>query len=163
MKKLFTVLALLFSACLFAQTDYTKIPLKTKEDCKAAEPDVLSASKLIISKPLGDASVNKAMIFLITWMSNCEYSFTIDEKITKLTKKKANKDLLGVYMACMAKAVLENPDIAKDNEAIEIAAFSTLADYCSDSAHNVSVTKDIQKLIDAKKNGTMKDYVKAKS
>jgi hypothetical protein len=156
-----TILCFLIAGTAFSQTDYSKIPLKTKEDCKAAEPSVLEACGLILSKPMDDPGASKAMSFLITWMSNTTYSFTLDEKITKLAKKKTT-GLLGIYMASMAKVVLEDPSKAKDTIALEEAAFGLLADYCADASKNVPQTKAVKKLIEAKNSGKMREYVGGK-
>ena len=161
MKKLLVIFCLLFSGAVAAQTDYSKIPLMSKEDCKAAEPSVLEACGLILSKPMNDPGASKAISFLITWMSNTTYSFTLDNKITGLAKKKT-AGLLGVYMACMAKVVLEDPDKAKDTIAVEEAAFTLLAGYCADTSKNVPQTKAVKKLIEAKNNGKMREYVGGK-
>jgi hypothetical protein len=163
MKKSLTVLFLFIAAFAFAQsTDYSKIPTGSVSECKTAEPSVITAADLILSKPLNDETSSDARGFIIRWMTSTEYSFTIDNKITDLTKKKANKNLLVIYMACQAKYLLEHKDDAKNNTAIEVGAFTLLADYISDSTHGVSITKEIQKLLDAKKNGKMDDFVNGK-
>ncbi len=160
MKKPLTLLLLLVGGFLFGQTDYTTIPLKTTADCKAAEPAVLVAANFILGKPLNDKDVKDPEAFVLTWMTNTEYSFMVDNKISKL--EKGNKNLLFVYMSCQAKYLLENVDKAKDQNAIAVGAYSLLADYVSNAANGVKMNKDIQKLIDAKKNGKIQEWLDQK-
>jgi hypothetical protein len=162
MKKTFTFFLLLFSSFVFAQTDYSTISLKTTADCKKAEPTVLEAAKLVLSKPISDASAHDANVFILTWMTNCEYSFLVDDKIGKLDKPKGNKNLLFIYMACQSKFLLENIDKAKDQNAIALGAYSLLADYISNTSNGVTINKDVQKFLDAKKEGKLQQWLDAK-
>ena len=65
-------------------------------------------------------------------------------------------------MSCQAKYLLENVDKAKDQNAIAVGAYSLLADYVSNAANGVKMNKDIQKLIDAKKNGKIQEWLDQK-
>ncbi|MDQ3110464.1 MAG: hypothetical protein M3R17_11270 [Bacteroidota bacterium] len=159
MKKLFIAFLLLSGGFVSAQ-DYS-VPVRTTAECKAAEPEVLLAANLIMSKPLKNPEAKKAESFVLTWMTNCEYTFELGGNITKLNKKE-NAELLFVYMACQAKFVLENPSKAKDTEAITLAAYSALADYVAVAANGVKQTKEVKRLIEAKEAGTMKEYAAEK-
>jgi hypothetical protein len=154
------VLFLFLSAGFVSAQDYNA-PLRTTADCKMAEPDVLLATAVILSKPLENAEAKKAEAFVLTWMTNCEYSFEVGGNISKLDKKE-NMRLLFVYMACQAKFVLENPTKAKDTEAIGIAAYTALADYVAKTENGVKLTKEVKRLIEAKAAGTIKEYAAEK-
>jgi hypothetical protein len=161
MKKIYSLFFLLLGGQLFAQTtDYSTIPLSTVEECRAAEPIVLEAADLILSKPLGDASVLRATIFVIDWISKCEYTFELSGPISKLSKSGINKDLFSIFIACQSKYLINHKDLSKDTAAINEGAYNLLADYCAETSHKVEMTKEVKKLIEAKKNGTMKTYSK---
>lgn len=162
MKTTLTIFLFLFGSFAFAQTDYSSISLKTVAECKLAEPTVLEAANLVLSKPIDDADAHDANVFILNWMTNCEYSFLVDNKISKLEKPKGNKNLLFIYMACQSKYLLEHVDKAKDQNAIALGAYSLLADYVSNTANKVNISKDVQKLIDAKKDGKMQEWLDAK-
>jgi hypothetical protein len=154
------LLFLLLSAGVASAQDYS-VPVSTTAECKKAEPEVLLAAKLILSKPLENAEAKKAEAFVLSWMTNCEYSFEIGGNITNLSKKE-NSKLLFVYMAAQAKFVLENPEKSKDKEAMAEAAYTALADYAANTANGVKLTKDVKRLIDAKQKGTIKEYAAEK-
>jgi hypothetical protein len=154
------LLFLLFSSGFISAQDYN-VPLRTTADCKAAEPEVLLAANVIMSKPLENAESKKATAFVLTWMTNCEYSFELGGNIIKLAKKE-NVNLLGVYMAAQSKFVLENLTKSKDKEAIAIAAYTALAEYAAKSENGVKQTKEVKKLIAAKEAGTIKEYAAEK-
>lgn len=162
MKNSLTLFLFLFAATAFAQTDFTKISTGSVEDCKAAEPQVLEAANLILSKPVNDAGLKDARSFLIRWMTSTEYTFTLDNHIVDMSKKKGNENLLAVFMACQAKYLLEHKDDAKYSDVINVGAYTLLADYIENTANGVAKNKETQKLLDAKKKGTIKDYVKGK-
>jgi len=160
MKTTFTFFLLLFGSVAFAQTDFSSIPVKTTEDCKKAEPQVIEAANLILSKALDDASVKDAETFIVIWMTNCEYSFLVDDKISKM--EKGNKNLLFVYMACQSKFLLEHVDKAKDQNAIALGAYSLLCDFVSNAANHVEMNKYVKKMVDANKAGKLQEWLNEK-
>ena len=162
MKKLFSIALLLFATgTAFSQlsiTELYKIPVKTTEDCKKAEPEILKAANLVLSKPIDDNDGVLAGAYLLVWAQNSEHSFTFDANISKLSKKKANTMLLCVYLAALTKFILENPDKEKDTKAATIYTYTKLADYVANANNHVKKTKDIKKLIAAKTNNTIASY-----
>jgi hypothetical protein len=161
MKNSITLLLLLFGGVAFAQTDYSTIPVKTAEECKAAEPEILILANHIISSPLNDPESTRATRFFYDWTFNCSYTFQLDKRISELAGK-GNGRLQVVFLACMAKFVLDNPDKSKDSDAMIFAAYNTLADYVAKPENGVKQTKDVQKLIQAKKDDKLKEYINAK-
>lgn len=159
MKKLL-LFCLLISGGFASAQDYS-VPVSTTAECKKAEPEVLLAAKLILSNPLENAEAKKAEAFVLSWMTNCEYSFELGGNIIDLSKKE-NSKLLFVYMAAQAKFILENPEKSKDKEAMTVAAYTALADYCANTANGVKLTKDVKRLIDAKEKGTIAKYAAEK-
>ena len=158
MKNIVLFLLLIAGSFGMAQDqEYDKIKVKTPEDCKKAEPKVLEAADFIIDSPLETDNRNlyAARALIIDWMSNTpEHTFSLDGNTAKLAKGK-NISLLAVFMACQTKFVLENPDSSKEKHKVQLAAFSSLAEYCMNNRHGVDMTKAVIKLIDAYKNGKM--------
>jgi hypothetical protein len=161
MKKLVFLFSLFFSAATFAQTNYN-IPLKTKEECKAAEPAVLIAAGVVLSSPMNDEAGHAAQLFVMRWADNSEYTITIAGPISSYWKGKTNGNIPWIFAACQAKYIIEHPDKAKDTDAILLAAYNMLAEYVGKASNGVTITKNVQKLLDAKKNDAMAEYIKAK-
>lgn len=86
-----------------------------------------------------------------------DYSFNIDESIGKLIEE--NQTILNIYMACMTKYVLENKDKAKNDAAVKYGSFLLLASYCEDSSKGVKQGNEIAKLVTAKNNNTLRQYL----
>lgn len=155
---------LLANSASFSQINAVElfnIPIKTKEDCKKAEPQVLEAANYVLSHPLDDDNAVLAGAFILLWATNSEHSFTFDANISKLSKKKANTMLLCVYLAAAAKYVLEHPEKESDKKAVKLYTYNQLAAFVSNPSNRVKKTKHIKKLIAAKTNNTMEAYCAA--
>ena len=162
MKNLFFTACVLFiTGIATAQTDYN-VPLKTAADCKAAEPAVLAAANLALSKPMDDIAGHKAQMFVWAWAQNSEHTITIAGPISKLWSGKTNTNIIWLFAACQAKYILEHPEKEKESDTVLLESYKLLADYISKTENGVTITKNVQKLLDAKKNGTMEAYVKGK-
>ena len=86
-----------------------------------------------------------------------DYSFTLDNVATKLTK--GNDDLLGLYMAAMTKYCLENPANAKDEKLVKLNSLKTLITYCDNPANNIKMTKPLKKLSEAMQKGELEQQL----
>src|SRR5687768_1947157 len=130
MKKIVLIALFLFagSAAFSQAKDYTKIPLKTVEDCKKAEGEVMEACKLIMKKPLNDVDQAYAILFILAWSEKTEYTLIIDKNINSLSKKKANALITGVFLAAEIIYILDNPDKAKNTKEILINTYTDLAE-----------------------------------
>jgi hypothetical protein len=158
MKKLLLLAFLLASFFSFAQTqpDYQNIRLEEKGDYKPADSFALKAASYVLSTPFEKDDINRlrALSFVIRWMSGTpDYGFTIDESVSKMIK--GNDDLLGLYMAAMAKFCLENPSSAKDDKLVKLNAIKLLLAYCDNKDNNMKMTKKLEKLSEANKKGTL--------
>jgi hypothetical protein len=166
MKTKFFVSVILFFGLVMGCTaqDYSKlkdITLKGKEDCAKAEKQVLECSEYVLTTPLDDQNNNRmdALKFIFRWMDGTpDFMFNLDESIGKLVN--SNEELLGVYMACMSKFVLGNRDKAKDQDEVKYNSILMLIDYAQKPENSVEISGELQKLIDAKKDGSLKDYLK---
>src|ERR1051325_4309967 len=162
--KLFLLFIAAVPAMVFAQTKgFDKVKVKKAEDCKKGEPKVLEAANYVLSMPLHttDEDYFEARKLIIEWQTNTpDYTFQIDASATDISSDKENEMLLGVYLACLTKFALENPDKAKDDLQMKVGAFTLLADYVAKAENKVKATKKIKNLLDAKEKGTMEEYCK---
>jgi hypothetical protein len=144
--------------------DYSKlkdIELKQKEDFAKAEDKVLECSKYILTTPMDDENTNRinALQFMLRWMDGTpEYTFNLDETVGKLAQ--TSDALLGVYMACMCRYVLENKDKAKDEKDVKYNSVLLLIDYSKDPNNKVEITGELENLIRAKDENRLKEYIK---
>jgi hypothetical protein len=162
MKKGMVFFFIIFCNSLFAQTvlDYDMVKLEKAADCKAAEPMVKEATNYLLSTPFEKNNTNrsKSLSFIIKWMNiTPDYSFSLGDVASKIMKD--NNDLLGIYIAAMAKYSLENRDSAKDNKLVKLNAITYVLNYCGDVKNNLKMTKPLKKLAEAKSKGELDQYL----
>jgi hypothetical protein len=166
MKTKFFATVILFLGFVMAVNaqDYSKlkdIELKEKEDFSKAEDKVLECSKYILTTPMEDDNTNRinALQFMFRWMDGTpEYTFTLDETVGKIAQ--TSDALLGVYMACMCRYVLENKDKAKDEKEVKYNSVLMLIDYARNANNKVEITGEMENLIKAKDENRLKEYIK---
>ena len=154
MKKTSLILALCLTSCFaFAQSqpDFKSIKIENAADCRTVEPQVLQAANYNLSTPFSsnDATRLNALSFLIRWMSATpDFQFDMDQTVMKMMK--GNDDVLGLYMAAMAKYVLENKGNSKDQKLVKLNAVTHLLNYAENPKNNFKLTKNLKKLSEAK-------------
>lgn len=162
MKSLLPILFAFLGTVAFAQTtDYQSIPLKNAQDCKAAEPVVLQAANYVLSTPyqVADQQRTSAMQLLIKWMGDTpDFTFDVDDDAGKLVK--SDPAFLSLYMAAMAKFCLENPGSATDTHLLKVTAFTAVLNYFEDSNNNLTMSRKLKELSDAKANGELDKKLK---
>jgi len=137
------------------------IELKDKEDFVKAEDKILECSKYVLTTPLDNENTNRmnALRFLVRWMDGTpDFMFTLDETVGKIAQ--TSEEMLGVYMACMCRYVLEHRDKAKDEKDVKYNSVLMLIDYCQDPDHNVEISGELENLIRAKDEKRLKEYIK---
>jgi hypothetical protein len=159
MKKPFVTLVICFvSYFAFAQTlpDFKAIKIENAADCRTVEPQVLQAANYNLSTPFSSKDITRleALSFLIRWMSATpDFQFNIDQSVGKMMK--GNDDVLGLYMAAMAKYVLENKSTSKDQDLIKVNAVTSILTYAENPVNNFKLTKNLKKLSEAKANNEL--------
>ncbi len=163
----FSVIALLFVGFFSSATaqdldNVDKIELKQAADYQQNESVALECAQYILSKPVdknnSDIKHLKAMQFLIRWMDGTpDYSFSIDASINKATE--SNPPLLVKYLASMVKYVLENKSDKDNAPAIKYNSFLLFLTYCEGPANQVNINKEIKKLLKAREEGTLREYL----
>jgi hypothetical protein len=168
-KALIIVAVILLVGNVLTAQDYSKlenIVLKDRTDYSKNEDLVLECSNYLINSPIEtlDKDLNhlKALQFIMRWMEGTpDYMFSLDEPIGSVTR--SNTTLLGIYMACMTKFVIENKDKSKDQNEIKYNSFITFIKYCEDPTKNVKQSKVIKELIKAKNENSLMEYLNINS
>jgi len=160
---------ILFFILFFNQSqaqDFVKLNkagIKDKDECIKQNDNALLCANYLLEGSIADNTNDlnhlNALQFLMKWMeATPEFSFNIDEPITKISK--SNPTFLGIYLAAMTKYVIENKDKAKDIQAVKYNAFITFINYCQNPHTGVKLNKELKKLIKAKEDSQLEEYLK---
>lgn len=151
MKKIiFIALITLTSTMSFGQnfSELANAEFKSKESFKSAESQVLICANYLFSTPADQAELNRlnAIKYIMKWMEGTsDYTFDLGEKAMKLTN--GETDLLGLYMAAMSKAVLENTAGKLSSDEMYNRAEKILINYCAVADNKIKPSKKIKQLI----------------
>jgi uncharacterized protein YfaS (alpha-2-macroglobulin family) len=160
MKKVLLIcLSTLATYCCFAQSPYNDIVLEQKEDYKNAERDILKAANYLFGSPYDKDDLDRlyAIEFIMKWMSGTpNYNFQLSEKYSKPFS--GETDLIGLYMAAMAKYALENKEKKADPETINLAAVKIVLGYSSKASNKLKQTSELKKMNAALRNGELQKY-----
>lgn len=162
MKTISFIILAFFTTSSFAQSspNYDDVKLTQASDYKIADSFALQASNFLFATPFDKNNIQrlKSLSFIIKWMSGTpDYSFTLDEVATKLTK--GSDDLLGLYMAAMTKYSLENKESSKDQKLVKLNSLTILLNYCENANNNIKMTKQLKKLSEAKAKGQLEQSI----
>lgn len=158
MKKIITIIFVFCNACLHAQTlpNFDLIKLEKTADYKAAEPFALQTANYLLSIPFKKDNKDRfnCLRFISKWMNGTtDYSFVFRDMADKIGKD--NNDLLGLYMAALAKYTLENKAAAKDVKTAKLNAMILLLNYCENTDNNMRMSKQLKKLSEANEKGEL--------
>ncbi|MEO5890820.1 MAG: hypothetical protein ABIQ31_11230 [Ferruginibacter sp.] len=148
----------LYTINLSAQTlpNFDLIKLEKTSDYKAADPFVLQTATYLLSTPFKKESPDRlnSLRFISKWMFGTpDHSFVFNDMQAIVGKD--NSDLLGLYMASMAKYTLENKAASKDPKVVKLNAMILLLNYCENKDNNVKMSKQLKKLSEAKEKGQL--------
>jgi hypothetical protein len=141
-----------------------KIILKDSIDYVENEERVLECSNFILGSSVDviEKSIKhlNALKFIIRWMEGTpNYSFNLDKSMMDATN--SNSTLLSVLFASLTKTAIENKDFTKDSKTINYKSIITFIYYCENKNNKVKQTKYIKKLIKAKNDNTLKEFIKS--
>jgi hypothetical protein len=164
MKTFFSILFSIVALNVFSQktSQYDNIPLKTAADYRKAEPQVILAADYAYSSPIDKENINRkdANSFVMKWMvGTSDYSFGMDETITKISN--SENEILGIYFTCLAKYALSKGK-GVDREEAKYNAYVMMADYCENPLNNFRMRGEVKKMVEAKKQGTLKEFLDSK-
>lgn len=84
----------------------------------------------------------------------------MDEALFKITNN--DKDILGVYFACLAKYALQHGKNV-DRSDLRYNSYLMLAQYCEIPENNLKPRGEIKKMVEAKNQNQLKEYLEKKS
>ena len=151
MNKLFLIVAMACSVSLvYSQPvyPYKDIKLENAKDYIATESMALSAATYLLTTPFAevDAGRSGAFQFLTKWMGGAkQYHFYMEGIATKVSE---DQNLLSLYIASIAKYILENknpPPVALE---VELGASKILLAYCDNPKNNFKLKKKYRKILE---------------
>lgn len=153
MKIVFLIAALVSFQLSYSQTlpNIEGIAFKQASDYKPAEPTVLATADYILTTPVKKDNTDRqlAFAFILKWMTGTpDFSFEVDETAVKVSK--GSDDMIGLYMAAMAKYGIENPSNAKDKQLVRDNALNMVLAYCQKPENNMKMTKGLKKYAEEK-------------
>jgi len=119
----------------------SRVQFNCREDYSNAEINVLKCADYLTSMPLDITNVNRgyAETFLLLWMNGTsDFTFNINRTVSKVIE--LNISLLSIYIAFVAKFVIENRDKSKSEDEIYKYVVPLLLDYCRN--HQISLVLD---------------------
>ncbi len=136
---------------VFAQSiyPYEEIRLEKPSDFKDAAPLALSAASFLLSTPFkkNDKDRQRAVQFLSNWMTGTkEYHFSMPQIMLESAD---DHDLLGIFIAALAKFCLENKTVSSNARLVEKGVSKLVLDYCNDVNNNFTLKKKIRKRLEA--------------
>lgn len=164
MKILFAILFCFVALNVFPQkgSQYDNIPLNSAADYRKAEPQVILAVDYVYSTPIDKEDKNRknAISFIMKWMGGTsDYSFGMDETISKIAG--VDRDILSAYFVCLAKYALAKGK-GVDREELKYNAYLLLIKYCENPNNNYKPKGEIKKMIDAKNQDKLKEFLDSK-
>jgi hypothetical protein len=147
-----------------AAQDYSeleKISLRSKTECAQNEKLVLECCDYLLESTINSIGEDKnhsgALQFILRWMeATPDYSFTLDETMIETTS--SNPSLLGILLVSMSKYALENK--TDDADDVKYNSFLRFIEYCEDPDHKVNMSRELEELIKARNENSLKEYLK---
>jgi hypothetical protein len=136
--------------------------LNTPNDYRKAEPIVTLAADYVYSSPISkdDVSRSNAISFIRRWMQGTpDFSFPFDETISKISK--SDGEIVPMYMTCLVRYAIQKGK-GTDRDEIKYNAYVQLAEYCENPVNNYKIRGEVKKMIDAKNQGKLKEYLEIK-
>jgi hypothetical protein len=156
----------ILTSCLFFTAFSQSLPaiddvkLIAKEDFKAADTLALKTANYILSTPSDPNNISrlKGSKFLLDWMQGTpDFTFSLDNNVLKYFDN--DIDLMGVYMASLTSAALENRTI-KDSKVITLNGVKKFIAYIDNGSSKVSMTGQLKKLSQSNQKGELESLLK---
>jgi hypothetical protein len=109
----------------------SRIQFNCSTDYSNAENIVLNCVEYLTSNSLDVTNINSghAETFLLRWMNGTpDYSFSMNQTVCKIME--SNISLLSIYIAFLAKYMIENKNRLKNENEICSEVISSLLEYC---------------------------------
>ena len=155
MKKNILILALVLLANISFSQNFKKLAnyeFETVESYTTEMDKVLKCANYLFENPNDENGMNRiiATQYIMKWMNGTpDYTFELGDDAMSLIKGK--EEYIGLYLAAMAKVVLDNPDKELTNKEIYNQSEEIMVKYCSDESNNIKPSKKIKKIIKSRK------------
>lgn len=122
------------------------------------KPTVMECSEFLLNSTVKNDENNLiAFDFLVEWMNNNPYyNFQTHKKFFKIISSDAA--LTARYFAAMCKTAIEN-NFEIEEEELQYQAIDKFVRYCMYKKYKVEVDKKLDKYIEAKKDGKLKEML----
>jgi len=150
MKKLIIILLTLLTIGISVEAQFSHlndIELKSTQDYHEFAEQVLDCSHYILMTPYSkkDKDRTAATKFIVRWMKGSpSLDFEVSETIKVLTEEK--EELIGIYISCYAKQLLEDDENSLSKTELESEALKLFASYCNNPNNKIKPTKELKKL-----------------
>lgn len=123
-----------------------------------AKPTIMECSEFLLNSSVkSDENNLVAFDFLVEWMNNNPYyTFQTHKKFFKVISNDA--PLTARYFAALCKTAIEH-DFKITEEDLQYEAIDKFVRYCMYKKYHVDVDKKLEKYIEAKKDGKLKDLL----
>jgi len=163
-KKILTIVLLFLAFSSFSQSPslYDNIILSKPDDYRKAEPYVVLAADYVYASAINKDDIHRsnAISFIMRWVQGTpDFSFSYDETIAKISK--SDNEMIGLYVTCLASSALQKGKGA-DREDIKYNAYLLIAEYCENPLNNYKARGEVKKMIEAKNQGKLKEYLETK-
>lgn len=161
MKKLSLVLLFIILTVSSFSQDYSNLDSITLNDsvqCKRAEEQVLECIDYLLNRPcIEDLNSLYICRFILRWMGQTpDYTFRFDGKLYESIKPDLMLSIR--YIACESKmAITDKPDKFDSN--FQLKYINMFLEYCEDPLNKVNITSEIKKLIKAKNNDKLLEFI----
>lgn len=151
---LFFILLSVVSSPVFSQNCEETYKSKIK-NADEVEQCVLEASNLILSTTLDSKNETKlrAQQFVVLWMEKTKYEFKLGKGFSTLTDGSDKFELTAVYLACLAKAAIN------EKKDFNIPALKLYAEYLKNTNNKVKLTSKQKKFLKDVESGKFDDYL----
>ena len=161
MKKFFITAIGAFLAFQLSAQDFTElkgIMLKDSVEYADAVPKILECSEYLLSTSVkNDENQLVAYDYLVEWLNNNPYyQFQPNKKLYKIIG--SNASLTARYFASLCQIAIDNK-YEISNDELQYQAIDKFVRFCMYKKYKVEVDKRLQKYIDAKKNGKLKEMI----
>ena len=161
-----TVLLTVFTSVGWSQnfSKLKSIPLKDSIDCKNAEPKVLECCNYLLTTPCAEETKKLLGAFIVKWMfETSDYEFAMDRLFVSVSKSGGKDKTLGnMFAISMAKTALTDK-IDSSNEDFKKKFLTTFIEYCENPDFKVKQSSFIKKMIKAKNDNTLEDFIREQS
>jgi len=132
--------------------------LKDSVEYAEMQPKVLECYEFLLNSSVKNDENNLiAFDFLVEWLNNNPYyNFQTNKKLFKVISGDA--PLTARYLATLSKVAIDN-NFSITEEELQYQAIDKFVRYCMYKKYKVNVDKKLQKYIDAKKDGKLKELI----